>query len=217
MPYNPWVQFRRQRASVDLPTEMLILLHEYPLRPLSHSNWPNHAVFSPVDVPRIGTFPAWLRNIAGAETIPTAGVPPVPPDLLDGIKNYGAILEDIIGQTIRGSARGAVVYDPSTDRLYYGASRFVAGLPNHGDLEDRIEELPVVLRRDGEIIHTRMPNLHAHTCAEFQALNRALFDGAQERHLQVWCFRAATMEPSPRCDNFRVTVSDNRLNRIWTC
>jgi cytidine deaminase len=69
----------------------------------------------------------------------------------------------------------------------------------------------------GAMVNSLVPIRHAQTCAEFQALNTALFDGAQEQDLELWCFKAATMDPFPRCGNCRVTVPDNQLARIWTC
>jgi hypothetical protein len=216
MPYDSLVQFGRQRASVGLPVGAAVLHHEYPLRPLIHSRWNNHDTYSPADVPLIGVLPAWVQNNGGAATIQTAGLLP---ELRAGIRNYGALLENIIPhqpRIIRGSAGGVVLYDRTTDKLYYAASRWLPGLQLHAALLGREQQLPIVQTNTGPV-HTLVPNRHASTCAEFQALNQALLDGAKEQNLDLWCFRAVTMEPFPRCANCRVTVPQNALARIWTC
>jgi hypothetical protein len=217
MPYNSWVQFRRQRVSVDLPVGWNVLSHEYPLRPLIHSQWNNHGAYNPADVPLMEVMPAWAQNNGGVITIQTAGAFP---ELLAGIRYYAAMLERIIPHQppiIRGTAGGAVMYDRSTDRLYYAASRWLPGLLIHATLTARVQHLNIVQGNAGAIIYTNVPRRHAQTCAEFQTLNHALLDGAQEQNLDLWCFRVRTMEPFPRCANCRVTVPWNALARIWTC
>jgi hypothetical protein len=213
MPYQSWNQFRRQRSSLGLPANA----QEYANRPLIHSKWPNHTTFDPADVPLLGGFPAWVLNHGGVVTITLAGVPQ---DLLDGLRNYGAMLESIIPRQpriIRPSAGGTVLYDRARDRLYYGASRYLPALAIHATLIARVQQLPLVQGHGGAMVNTLVGTRHAHTCAEFQALNLALFDGAQEQNLELWCFKAATMEPFPRCGNCRVTVPQKGLARIWTC
>jgi len=217
MPYNSWVQFRKQRVSVGLPVSLAVLLHEYPLRPLIHSQWNKRDTYSPADVPLIGALPPWVRNNGGVVTIQTLGLAA---ELLDGVRYYGALLESIIPNRpsiIRGTAGGAVIHDRTTDRLYYAVSRWQPGLPIHPALAARVQQLPAVQVQGGAILHTLVPMRHAQTCAEFQALNQALLDGAQEHDLDLWCFKAATMEPFPRCPNCQVTVPQNALRRIWTC
>ena len=216
MPYNPRHQFRRHRDSVSLPVASGVLQQQYPLRPLIHSRWNNHDMYHPADVPLIGALPTWIRNIGGSVTIQSGGLLP---ELQAAIRYYAAMLESIIPhqqRIIRGTAGGAVIYDRATDRLYYAASRWLAGLQIHVTLAARVQQLPVVQGHGGAQLHTLVPNRHAQTCAEFQALNQALLDGAQERNLDLWSFKAATMEPFPRCANCRVTVPDNALARIWT-
>jgi hypothetical protein len=213
MPYNSWVQFRKQRDSVGLPVTLPVLLNEYPIRPLVHSRWNNWLTYDPADVlPLI--LPAWVQNNGGVVTIQPPGLAT---ELLAGIRNYGALLESSIPQFIKLSAGGAVIYDNATDRLYYAASRFLHGLQIHATLDARIQQLPAIQVPGRGLMNTRVPNRHPHTCAEFKALNQALLDGAQEDQLDLWCFRAATMEPFPRCDNCQDTVPDNALRRIWTC
>jgi hypothetical protein len=215
MPYNSWVQFRRQRASVGLPVGLAQLSREYPIRPLIHSQWNHHDTYSPASVPFIGALPAWVQNNSGIVTIQTAGVSR---EVLDGIRNYGAFLESIIQpRIIKATAGGAVIHDRTTDKLYYAASRWVQGMYIHATLAARTQQLPIVQGIGGVLIHTWHPNRHAQTCAEFQALNQALLDGAQEQNLDLWCFRARTMEPFPQCQNCRVTVPPNVLARVWTC
>lgn len=136
------------------------------------------------------------------------------------LEAVSAILESIIHQkpsVLRPSAVGAVLYDRAAGRLYYAASRFLPGLRIHPTLMARVHALPAVSTGGGAVINTLIPNRHAQTCSGFQALNQALLDGARERDLELWCFRAATMEPFPRCHNCRVTVPQNKLARIWTC
>jgi hypothetical protein len=181
MPYNSWVQFRRQRFSVGLSTSLAALLHEYPLRPLVHKLWKNHDTFSPAEVPAV--LPPWVQHIGGVARITTNGLPP---ELLEAIRYYGALLEDIIPfkpRIIRGTAGGSVIHDRRTDRLYYAVSRWRPDLPVHPTLAARVLQLPVVQTNVGPV-NTRFPNRHAQTCAEFQALNEALFDGAQENNLE---------------------------------
>lgn len=211
MPYNSWVQFCRQRRSIGLPKGAR---RAYPARPLIHSKWGNYRTFSPALIPT--DFPTWVQNNAGVVTIL---VDLVPPEMLEGVRNYGALLESLIPTqppVIRASAGGAVIYDRARDRLYYAASRWRPRLVIHEVLAARVEQLPVVQTPTGPM-HTLWPNRHAQTCAEFQALNEALIDGAQERNLELWCFRATTIEPLPRCPNCRITVPDKILSRIWTC
>jgi hypothetical protein len=109
-----------------------------------------------------------------------------------------------------------VIYDRLRDKLYYAASRYLSALTIHAKLAARVQQLPVVQGPAG-MVNTFVGTRHAHTCAEFQALNGALSDGAQEHDLELWCFKVATMEPLPRCDNCRVTVPQNALAQIWTC
>jgi hypothetical protein len=216
MPYNSWVQFRRQRNSVGLPVAQAVLLHEYQTRPLIHSRWNNHGRYSPANVPLIEALPAWAQNNGGVVTLEMNGLPP---ELLDGIRNYGGLLESIIShqpRIIRGTAGGAVIYNPTTDRLYYAASRGLPALQIHATLAPRIQLLPLVQGPGGILVHTLVPMRHAQTCAEFQALNQALMDGADEGDLELWCFKAATMEPVPRCPNCQITVPQNALAKIWT-
>jgi hypothetical protein len=216
MPYYSWPQFRRQRASLGLPVGLAVLQQDYPLRPLIHSRWNNHDTYNPAKVPHIGVLPAWMQTNSGVVPIQTGGLLP---ELLAGIRYYAAMLESIIPHQppiIAGTAGGAVIYDRTTDKLYYAASRYLPGLLIHATLTGREMQLPVVQTQTGPI-HTLVPHRHAQTCAEFQALNAALQDGAQEQHLDLWCFKVATMEPFPRCLNCRVTVPDGALARIWTC
>lgn len=170
-------------------------------------------------------FLDWKRSRVGytrraaRSTIRTVGFG-LPSELLEGVRNFGAIFESVIRQklaVIRPTAVGAVLYDRAAGRLYYAASRFLPGLRIHPTLIGRVERLPAVSAKGGALINTLVPNRHAQTCCEFQALNQALLDGARERDLELWCFRAATMEPFPRCHNCRVTVPRNQLARIWTC
>jgi hypothetical protein len=214
MPYNSWLQFRRQRRSVGLPIDFATLLQAYPSRPLTHSQWNNRDTFGPNDVP--SALPAWVQNNGGVVVIQTAGLAT---ELLNAIEGYGAFLESIVPRKpviIRGSAGGAIMHDRATDRLYYGASRFVSGLQKHAVLAAREMRLPLVHGKAGAI-RTKVRMRHAQTCAEFQVLNEALFDGAKENDLDLWCFHVATMEPYPRCPNCRDTVPDIALRRIWTC
>lgn len=213
MPYHSWNQFRRQRFSLGLPSTA----HDYAIRPLNHSKLQNQATFDPADVPLIGAMRGWLLNNGGVVTIASAGLPQ---ELQQGLSNYGAMLESIIPRTpriIRPSAGGAVLYDRATDRLYYGASRYLPALAIHATLIARVQQLPLAHGHAGVMVNTLVGARHAHTCGEFQALNAALFDGAQEQDLELWCFKAATMEPLPRCANCRVTVPESTLARIWTC
>jgi hypothetical protein len=86
----------------------------------------------------------------------------------------------------------------------------------HATLVARVHQLnPVQVQ--GQVIYTNVPIRHAQTCAEFQALNDALRDGANEQNLDLWSFRARTMEPLPRCPNCCVTVPQHALRRVWTC
>ena len=216
MPYNSWVQFRRQRASLNLSVALAVLKHEYPLRPLIHNQWNNRDTFNPADIQLIGASPPWVQNNGGVVTIQVAGLLP---ELLAGIRYYAALLESVISHKppiIRGTAGGAVIYDRVRDRLYYAASRWLPGLQPHATLTGRVNQLPVVQTATGPI-NTLVPNRHAQTCADFQALNWALRDGAREQDLELWCFRARTMEPFPRCPNCRVTVPFNAPARVWTC
>lgn len=213
MPYHSWNQFRKQQQSLGLPANA----NDYANRPLIHSKWQNHASFDPADVPLIGALPGWAQNIAGVVTVAMAGVPQ---ELVEGLRNYGAILESLIPQKpplFRSSAGGAVLYDRARDRLYYGVSRYLPALAIHPTMTARVQQLPLVQGQAGAMVNTLVPTRHAHTCAEFQALNTALFDGAREQDLALWCFKAATIEPFPRCGNCRVTVPDHQLSRIWTC
>src|SRR5262249_15147572 len=109
------------------------------------------------------------------------------------------------------------IYDRATDKLYYAASRYLPILQIHATLAQRVQQLPVVPGQGGILLNTLIPMRHAQTCAEFQALNQALLDGAQEHNLDLWCFRVATMEPFPQCPNCRMTVPRTALARIWTC
>ena len=216
MPYHPWNQFRTQRASVGLPVDQVVLQQRFPSRPLIHSRWNNHDTYNPADVPLIGVLPPWTQNNGGVVTIQTGGLLP---EFLDGIRYYAAMLESIIHhqpRIIRATAGGAVIYDRTTDKLYYAASRYLPGLQVHASLLGREQQLPVVQTHAGPV-HTLVPNRHAQTCAEFQALNHALRDGAQEQNLDLWCFRVRTIEPQSRCANCRVTVPAHALARIWTC
>lgn len=191
------------------------------LRPLIHSLWNNHDTYNPADVPLIetlptGALPPWLQNNGGVITIQTAGLLP---ELRAGIRSYAAMLQGVILHQpgiIKGTAGGAVIYDRATDKLYYAASRYLPGLQTHATLAARVNGLPLVPGPLGAM-HTRVPYRHAQTCAEFQALNRALLDGAQEQTCDLWCFRVRTMEPFPRCANCRKTVPQSALARIWTC
>jgi len=216
MPYNGRLQYRRQRASVGLSVVAAVLQQQYPLRPLIHTRWNNHDTYNPASVPLTGALPPWILTNAGVVGIQTAGVLP---ELLASIRYYGAFVEGIIPHQppiIRGSAGAAVIYDRTTDKLYYAVSRYLPGLLIHGTLAARVQQLPAVHGQAGIQINTLVPNRHAETCAEFQALNRALLDGAHEQHLDLWCFRAATMEPLPQCPNCRVTVPQTGLARVWT-
>jgi hypothetical protein len=215
MPYNPWIQFRRQRASLGLPIALPLLRQQYSLRPLTHSNWNSYNSYSPAFVPLIVPLPAWMQNNGGVVTIQTAAVPA---ELLAGVRYYSAMLEGLLPHQpplFRASAGGAVVHDGTTDRLYYAVSRFLPDLQIHPVLMARLNLLPLV-QTAAEPINTRIPNRHAHTCAEFQALNLALADGAHEQDLNVWCFRVTTAEPFWRCPNCRTTVPEESIGRIWT-
>jgi hypothetical protein len=219
MPYHAWVQFRRQRNSVGLSVALPDLLREFPLRPLTHSLWNNHDTYSPADVSLIEGKPAWVQNNGGIVSIHKQGFG-LAGELTEGIRNYGALLESIVHnkpRVIRGSAGGAVIHDRKTDRLYYAASRWLPGLQIHMTLTQRVQQLPIVQGQGGIPIHTLVPSRHAHTCAEFQALNQALWDGAQENDLDLWSFKATTMEPFPRCPNCRVTAPRAQLANISTC
>jgi hypothetical protein len=213
MPYNPWVQFRKQRISVGLQAALPVLHREYPVRRLSHSQWHKHDAFNPADVVLFGFFPAWVHKVGGIYRIETLGAPA---ELLDGIRNYGGILEAMIGQVIRGTAGGAVIYDDTTDRLYYSASRWIPGLPVHRALLAKEGRLPIVQTPAGAL-NTLVPNRSPRVCAEFQALNQALLDGAREANLHLWSFRARSMEPFPQCPNCQVTVDRHALAKVWTC
>jgi hypothetical protein len=106
MPYHAWNQFRRQRRSLGLPVNLPLAAQAYAARQLIHGKWQNHATFDPADVPLIGALPAWLLNNGGLVTIQTAGLPA---ELLQGIRNYGALLESVVPlkpRLIRSSAGG---------------------------------------------------------------------------------------------------------------
>jgi hypothetical protein len=141
------------------------------------------------------------------------------PELIDAIESYGALLECILShmpQPIRPTAVGAVIYDTRRDRLYYGTSGFITTMPRmlvHQDLIAREQTLPLIVPLGVRtLVGTRSPR----TCSEFKALNRALLEGAREKDPHVWTFRVRDMRPIPRCPNCRVTVSANRLGKIWT-
>ena len=196
MPYNSWVQFRRQlvfgRSASWLAQAQSGVSN---IRPLIHSQWNHHDTYSPASVPFIGALPAWVQNNSGIVTIQTAGVSR---EVLDGIRNYGAFLDSIIQpRIIKATAGGAVIHDRTTDKLYYAASRWVQGMYIHATLAARTQQLPIVQGIGGVLIHTWHPNRHAQTCAEFQALNQALPDGAVKQNLDLWCFRARTMKTLP--------------------
>ncbi len=217
MPYNSWIQFRRQRVSVGLPVTFGVLAQEYPVRPMCHSLWNQHDTFSPADSPLTIPLEPWVHDSGGIITIQKSGMAS---ELLGGVQYYGALLEALIARRpaiIRGSAGGAVLHDRSRDRLYYAASRWIPGISIHPTLTQRVQQLPMAQGPGGTVIPTLVPTRHAQTCAEFQALNWALSDGAVEQNLDVWCFRARTMEPRPRCPNCRITVPRSSLGRIWTC
>ena len=218
MPYDSWLEFRRQRQSIGLPrVSRSVLSHLYSSRHLQHAAWSNFDTFNPFEAARIVFPPSWLLNQAGATTLQTQALPM---DLREGIKNYGAVLENEIGHpasAIRKAACGSVIFDRVSLRLYYSVSRWLPNLQVHATISSRVQQLPIQMAHGGGSVRTMHPFRHAGTCSEFQALNEALLDGAAEGNLELWCFRARSMEPMPRCQNCRVTVPSHALARIWTC
>jgi hypothetical protein len=217
MPYNSFVEFQKQLASLAQPVPNGPALHQqFVLRPLQHVYWNDFDTYTLAGAALLPAIPQWIvQNNAGLHSIQTAGLPQ---ELLDGLQNYGAMAESVRTQPnppFRGSAGAAVLFDTITDRLYYATSIWRPGLVVHASLTTREHTLPVINSNNGPL-HTHIPTRSVTACAEFQALNEALLDGAQEANLHIWCFRVREMRPFPRCQNCQVTVPSNALGKIWT-
>jgi hypothetical protein len=208
VPYHPWLQFLRQKAS--------LLTQEYASRAPGHCRQSDFRIYLPQDAAILPSLPAWVRQTAAGLEIDVTGMAS---ELFDAIESYEALLEGTLSHVpsiIRPSAVGAVVYDTHRDRLYYGTSGFIATMTQmrvHQDLIAREQTLPLTVPNGVRtLVGTRSPR----TCSEFKAFNRALLDGAQEKHLHLWTFRVRDMRPIPRCPNCRVTIPTNRLAKTWT-
>jgi hypothetical protein len=136
----------------------------------------------------------------------------VPADLIRAVENYGAFLQNLLGQAIAPSAAGAVIYDADLKQIVYGASGVHFNKPTQQVISQRLAQLAQFPA--GTLNQAGIP---PEACAEPHALNWALFLGCQENNLHVWTFRVNSMRPLQRCANCRHTLPWGNYARIWTC
>jgi hypothetical protein len=216
MPYHAWREFRKQRRAAGVRGSLAALVAAYWNWPQQPNNWNAFRAFDPADNAYVAQLTGWNANLQGTIQIPLAGVPQ---ELVAAIARFGALLQTarnahVAVPPLQASARGSVLYDTVTDKLYYAVSRNQPGLIIHPTLVARQHQIPALA---GQAAASLLPGWPSFVCAEFRALNQALLDGAQESDLEVWTFRARDMQPTLRCPNCRVTVPWNALHRIWTC
>jgi hypothetical protein len=215
MAYHSWIEFRKQWKAVRVAGGLPALRLAYQNWTPPPTHWNAFTDFDPIYNAKVTHLTGWQPGAANVIQIPIQP-PAMRPDLLEAIEHFGAVLQNaknVAQPKLQGSARGAVIYDVARDKLYYAVSRSSVNLNIHPTLIGRQQQILAVPGQN----NGSLTGWASHACAEFRALNLALFDGAHEGDLEVWTFRAKNMEPTPRCRNCEYTVPWGALCRICTC
>src|SRR5438445_667350 len=119
MSYHRWTQFLRQRSSVGLSGAFTAAGGPvYANRSLpSPAGWQNHDRFPMSQNASVTQLTGWQPDNQGVIRIPASLN--VPADLIRAVENYGAFLQNLLGQAIAPSAAGTVIYDADLKQIVY--------------------------------------------------------------------------------------------------